>query len=170
MTIDGDGNLWFGIEGGLRKLDGTTATDYLDPSSRWRPLEVAQLVADNSGNIWFSIFTNHSEGIGKFDGENWTFYIVSSDGVSNDKVNALAVDDSGNIWCGTDFGVSRFDGAVWESFTSSDSGLVEGRIESIVIDDNGNIWFGSYAYGVSKYGLVYCGRCGGAAAYHNHII
>jgi len=122
ITIDEEGNKWFGTITGVSKFDGTTWTNYTtkDGLGSYDDLlvYVRAIAIDKEGNKWFGT----DMGVSKFDGTTWTNYTIQ-DGLISGQVRAIAIDKEGNKWFGTWNGVSKFDGTTWTNYTTK-NGLV----------------------------------------------
>ena len=144
ITIDSQGNKWFGTQGGISKFDGSTWTNYTQINGLVNN-NVFSIAIDSQGNKWFGA----AGGVSKFDGTTWTNY-TTIDGLVNNNVISIAIDVQGNKWFGTDGGVSKFNGTTWTNYTRL-NGLADNHVSSIIIDSQGNKWFGTTAFGVSKF-------------------
>ena len=146
ITIDSQGNKWFGTNGGVSKFDGAnwityTTTEGLACNT------ISSIAIDIKGNKWFGNWDCEG-GVTKFDGTNWITY-KKSDGLVSNNILSIATDEQGNVWFGTNQGVSKFDGTNWTSYTTT-NGLINNWVTSITIDSQGNKWFGTSG-GVSKF-------------------
>jgi len=140
ISIDAQGNKWFGSDIGVFEFDGTNWTNYNISNSGLAENYVRTVAIDVQGNKWFG---TDNAGISMFDGTQWTTYNTANSGLTSNHIEAMVIDGQGNKWFGTGDGVSEFDGSNWTSFLSKNS------ISAITIDGKGNIWFGGN--GVWKY-------------------
>ena len=141
IAIDGNGDKWFGTDGGVSKFDGNTWTTYTTSNSGLADNWVSAIAIDENGDKWFGT----DGGVSKFDGNTWTTYTTSNSGLGYNWISVVVIDGDGNKWFGTYGvcgGVSKFDGATWTTFTTSNSGLASNCVFSIGIDNNNNHWFG----------------------------
>jgi signal transduction histidine kinase/CheY-like chemotaxis protein/ligand-binding sensor domain-containing protein len=109
---DRDGNLWFGFEPGLTKLDraGNLRSIPLpvpESNPAFQP-RVRSLYIDASGILW----AGTTRGLYRFDPqtEKSTRYAMN-EGLPVESVVSILPDDDGNLWLGTTRGISRFDSA-----------------------------------------------------------
>jgi signal transduction histidine kinase/ligand-binding sensor domain-containing protein/ActR/RegA family two-component response regulator len=107
---DREGNLWFGTDEGLTKLDRSghlrsIALEVPESSPLQRP-QVFSLHFDDSGILW----AGGSRGLFRFDprSEKATRYAMN-EGLPVEEVSCLLPDDDGNLWLSTPRGISRFD-------------------------------------------------------------
>ena len=109
---DRDGNLWFGFEPGLTKLDraGNLRSIPLpvpESNPAFQP-RVRSLYIDASGILWVGT----TRGLFRFDPhtEKSTRYAMN-EGLPVESVVSILPDGDGNLWLGTSRGISRFDTA-----------------------------------------------------------
>ncbi len=109
---DPDGNLWFGFEPGLTKLDraGNLRSIPLpvpESNPAFQP-RVRSLHIDVSGILWVGT----TRGLFRFDPhtEKSTRYAMN-EGLPVESVVSILPDGDGNLWLGTSRGISRFDTA-----------------------------------------------------------
>lgn len=146
VSIDSNGDVWFGTQAGISKFDGNTWTtintttdpDLVDNS-------ILALLIDGNGNIW----AGTDFGVSKFDGSSWTTY-TDDDGLADNRIKFIAEGPDGKIWFGNNDGVSSFDGTTWESFTTS-NGLPFGGVNHVAFDQNGDVLLGTGLGGLYIY-------------------
>ena len=151
VSIDGQGYVWVGTDGGLSKFDGENWKTYNTANSGIPFNIVTSTVDDAQGNRWvgmapyWSGSTNVGGGLAKFDGTKWTVYNTSNSGLPNDYITSIAIDYLGNKWIGTGGGLSRFDGTNWTVYNIANSGLPNDWVNTLAIDGSGNKWIGTYS-------------------------
>jgi len=138
VTVDKNGNLWFGTNNGVSKFDGTNWTSYNTTTDTGLVDNAIKCIsADGNGNIW--VGTNM--GASKYDGTSWKKY-TEVDGLGDKRVNDISHGPDGKIWFGENDGVSVLDGSTWTTYAMAD-GLPFGGIVSSDFDSNGDVWLGS---------------------------
>ncbi|MBN2683244.1 MAG: SpoIIE family protein phosphatase [Bacteroidales bacterium] len=157
ISEDKLGNIWFGTEAGLCSYN-TNPEDSININSNHTFTHfstdqglinnvVLSIIADKSGNIWFSTYNG---GVSRFDGEAFTHFTIEH-GLSNNVVLTILEDKSGSLWFGTDGGgINKYSGETHTHFTTK-QGLSSNIIWSILEDKSGNLWFGTADNGVTKY-------------------
>lgn len=104
MSIDRDGNKWFGTwGGGASRFDGTTWKNYTTEEGLAGNIVYAVAVDPADGAIWFG--TNH--GVSRFDGQKW-MSLTSRDGLANEHVYSIAIDADRHVWLGEKGGVDEW--------------------------------------------------------------
>jgi ligand-binding sensor domain-containing protein len=136
ITIDANGNLWFGVYGGVSKYDGKKWTSY-NKTNGLVDNVVRSIAIDGEGNKWFGT----ERGVSKFDDSYWTSYDVTNGLPTSLGVYAIAIDFQDIKWFSMPgVGVSKLDGLNWTTYTKS-NGLVDDQVSEIAIDKEGNKWF-----------------------------
>ncbi len=150
LSIDKQGNKWFGTTEGLSKFNDTTWTNYTVSNSGLVNNNISCIAFDANNNKWFGTIGG---GVSKFDGSKWTTYKKTNSGLANDTIGCITFDKQGFTWFGYEFGsgVSKFDGTNWTSYTTANSGLSDNGVIAIAIDAQGNKWFGTYGGGVCEF-------------------
>jgi hypothetical protein len=148
IATDPDGSHWFGTEGGVAHLFGTTWTVYNASNSALPACRVMGIATDPDGSHWFA---TDGGGVAHFDGTNWTVYDAYNSGLPADNVYAITCDPDGSHWFGTVMGsgVAHFDGTTWTIYDESNSALPNGSVQAIAADLEGSHWFGSEFGGVA---------------------
>ena len=145
LLQDRQGNLWFGVEGGVSRYDGRQFTSFTERdglAGGW----VLALAEDQEGNLWFGT----ENGVSRYDGKEIKNF-TTADGLVNPTVTSILADRKGQLWFGTGRretgggGVSRYDGQSFTAFTMADN-----WVGSIAEDRAGNLWFGTTG-GASRY-------------------
>lgn len=152
MTLDLDGNLWFGTsteEGkgsGVTMFDGSQAYVFNSEDGLASNI-VSDIAVDNEGVKWF-VTTN---GVSTFDGSNWFSYTSENTGINSiGQFLSVTIDKENNKWFCNYYGAFKFDGTNWTVYDTSNSGLTWRAINDIAVDQDNNIWFGT-ENGVSKF-------------------
>jgi hypothetical protein len=133
---------WYGA---LKRLDGTTWTTLLPPSSDGRlpgyPRVVKDIVVSSKDDVWVAF--DDVASLFVYRGSGWEKVPAPTEG----KITALLIDSQGNLWAGHEFGLLRYDGQSWEDIVS------ETRLTTVVglaEDQGGLIWVarsdGLYVY------------------------
>jgi ligand-binding sensor domain-containing protein/signal transduction histidine kinase len=136
---DSHGTMWFGMHGGLGRLDQhgwklLTTRDGLASD------EVRAITEDRDHNLWIG---TSGGGLSRLvDGKFSNFSITN--GLPSDDVSSLLADAQGILWAGTGGGLGRFDGNRWTRITRQ-QGLASDSLSYMVEDGQGNLWIGSNA-------------------------
>ena len=96
------GEVWFGIDGGIVRLEQGVLTEYAASGST-----VFALAAGASGEFWFG---TASRGVGRLDDGRAMFF---PSGPPSNSVQGLFVDAAGVLWVSTSAGLGRYEGAAW---------------------------------------------------------
>jgi len=143
---DGDGNLWFGGEGGLECLRDGVFSNFLE-DRKLHPARTGPLYADAKGRIWFAPVSG-----GLMLLENGTIRPVHLPGLNNDVI--YSIDGRQNeIWLGRQKGgLTRITLADGEpsatTFTRAD-GLAQNSVYSVHVGKDGRVWAGTLNGGLS---------------------
>ncbi len=143
MIVDRAGNVWFGSNYGLNKLDGKSVTTWKTEQGLLSN-RVISLKEDRKGNIWFGTFEG---GLSRFDGKSISNY-TTEQGLVHNTVWNIHEDNTGAIWLATRGGLSRFDGKNFINFTT-EQGLPDNKLSIVTQDIAGNLLIGSWGGGVS---------------------
>ena len=103
-----DGSVWWGIEDGAVRYDGTIWTKYTASDGLMDGV-VMSIVQGEDGTLWFAGSHKGKSGVTRYDGKTWRIY-SEEDGLVYNRIgwsNAIAQDRSGVIWIGTNGGVTR---------------------------------------------------------------
>ncbi len=165
-AFDTRGNIWFAVNNGLFAYN-TVDGGYVSLSSEefGGGYNIRALVADLSGNIWFTSWsdvmtTYRGYGVVRYDGTECTTYTIG-DGLFGDWIQDIAVDKEGNIWVAgksasevvlyksadalkdpVTGGVSCFDGSSWKTWHPED-GIAHYDVLSVAAAPDGTIWAGT---------------------------
>ncbi|PLX05671.1 MAG: hypothetical protein C0594_06870 [Marinilabiliales bacterium] len=147
ITIDQNGNLWFGTHSnGVCRYDGKEFSNYNESNGLCYDF-VMSMVCDAGNNMWFG---TDGGGICKFDGARFR-HLTEKDGMAGNLVMAVWEDAKNNLWFGTyGNGVSKYDGQTFTNYKAKD-GLCSDLIYDIIDDKNGNLWFVSKGNGISMF-------------------
>ncbi len=109
---DRDGNLWFGFEPGLTKLDRAGNLRFIPlPVPESNPVfqpRVRSLHIDASGILW----AGTTRGLFRFDPHTGkSIRYATNEGLPVESVACAVPDGDGNLWLSTQRGISRFDTA-----------------------------------------------------------
>lgn len=147
---DKNGDLWFGIDGGIVRYDRKQFTVISEKQGLFAK-SVTSITEDSTGNLWFGTL---GAGLCKFDGKSFTYYTEKQGFAFND-IWSVEIDGTGRLWVGTDRGLSLL---VPAKDTSSKSitdyavysfGLEDGlkstdfNLNSVCIDNDNRIWWGT---------------------------
>lgn len=150
ITIDKQGNKFFGTRKGISKFDGINWINYTvaNTDSGIANDFIYCIVTDSSDNKWVGYASEDIYGtaLSKFDGKKWTKYKKSYT-----IFNSMAIDDKERLWYGTIIGLFVFDGVNWKTYDTSNCPLRNNQILGIASDKIGNIWIGSFKSGVLKF-------------------
>jgi ligand-binding sensor domain-containing protein len=164
--LAGDGNLWFGSNGGgVYRYNGSSFENYTEDVGLCNN-QVYSIIEDKDSNIWFGT----QNGLCRYDGKTFTHIPIpfgDTTGVFLDKVypiispnavHSLAQDKKGNIWIGTAGGGAycyrnnKFNSYLSAIGKKQEDSLYHNWIPSITEDTNGILWFASMTHGgVSRY-------------------
>ncbi len=136
ISIDKQGNYWFGTNSGLNKFDGTKWQTW--SHSNGLP-NVYVTAFDSSENLWLGTI---GYGLDEYNGTSFTTYTTSNNLASNN-VFTIAFDNKGNKWIGTDNGISEFGKVGWHNYNVINDGLISNSITKILIDSYNNAWCGT---------------------------
>ena len=180
ISVDSQGVVWFGTEGGVSRFDGTNWTSWDHDDGLGGPNPDALPFSRNTGlgtrsrhdlgilnegkatynpGYIFSILADHEDtiwagtwggGVTRYRDGSWT-NLMEKDGLAGNIVYAIAQDASGNYWFGTNKGLSRFDGSSWHSWNVH-NGLPNNDVYAIATEADGDIWIGTLG-GVTRLGL-----------------
>jgi hypothetical protein len=105
-----------------------------DERYSWAPRQVAAVVYDSKGRLWFGA----ENGVGVLDGEEWSLY-TGAEGLPWNRFTCAATGEDGAVWFGTDHGAIRFDGTVW-NYRAGRNWLLDDHVTGIVVEDDGSAW------------------------------
>ena len=144
---DRNGNLWFGVTGGLVKYDSKNKA-YTFYSCRQddkinSEVQIISIQEDQQGKLWLGSINN---GLLGFDPEKGVFENYMSEPqdentISSDKVFSVLCDKPGVLWLGTNRGLNRLDlkNKSFKSYQVAE-GLINNVVYALLKDKKGNIW------------------------------
>jgi len=145
IAADSSGDLWFGTETGISRLNANAEWD----TSISRPNQFGQLqrvqavFVDRQNNKWFgtsdSIYT-----FPQINPKRQLVSVVPSCAQFSPPIYSMTSDVENNLWFGTLAGALRLDASrtIWRCATGSAD--LDGKdISAMAADEDGNIWFGS---------------------------
>ena len=171
MLEDGEGNLWFGTEGGVHcrgPVANSARSDSSEgTSSDFVPFTEADgltlggvrcILEDREGHLWFGSWEEgvsrhdpaaaRSVGPGEMRAASVSFAEV--DGLARDRVTCASEDRKGHLWFGTyGRGVRLYDGLVFQNLLRRD-GLAHNTVQDVFQDRDGDIWIATEG-GVTRY-------------------
>ncbi|MCP4158076.1 MAG: hypothetical protein GY757_60795 [bacterium] len=128
-----DGAVWVGNAKGI---DRFSSGKFSAPFNA-EILEVANILEDRKGNLWFS----SERGLYMSDGKNLSL-LTTREGLPGNVIRALFEDGKGRIWIGTEEGVSCFHKGSFTNY-STRNGLPQNVCNVILEDEGQNLWFGT---------------------------
>lgn len=139
ITIDSQGQIWVGGQGGISIYDGESWRPYPEEGGL-EGMMVRGIAGDTKGNHWFAVNDPSAEGsrIIGYDGEGW----APSDPFQTHRFVMtwpMVVDDEETLWIGMTWGVVRGVGKSQRIYTEED-GLPSNQVNDIWIDEEGRVW------------------------------
>lgn len=146
ILVDRMGTIWVGTHGGVFRYD-PIADGKGEPSfslfQELPPLNVAGIMEDRSGNIWFA---SSNKGVFRYNpsaslkaGGKTTTNIGEKEGWGDNYAGGMAQDQTGNMWFITKNGICKYDGKTFTEYTPKD-GLGGTEFWGIYIEQSGIIW------------------------------
>ncbi|MEO9485523.1 MAG: two-component regulator propeller domain-containing protein [Ekhidna sp.] len=130
---DGDGNLWIGGLGFLRKVSNTESITYAIVDDIGLDGRVIfSVFQDENQNIW----TSAPGGAAVYKNQSWKTYQVK-DGLKHHVVHDVCQDKNNNMWFATRKGGVNILGKSWEYK------LLDKNSRKLLKDDNDQIWVGA---------------------------
>ena len=111
MTEDQDGNMWFGVNDGVRFYNGLTWTTYTSDHGLV-DAPVVRLCSTRDG----SVYAGTEAGISRFKDGAWTRVLPSEADQLWDVADLMAGSD-GSLWAGTRWGVLHIKEEAWTFYT-----------------------------------------------------
>ncbi len=138
ILVDKSGTIWVGTHGGVFRYD--PAADSIGAPSfslfqQLPPINVAGIMEDKSGNIWFA---SSDKGIFRYDLKTIT-NIAEKEGLGENYAGGMAQDKDGNMWFTMKNGICKYDGKTLTEYTPKD-GLGGTEFWGIYIEQSGIIW------------------------------
>ncbi|WP_421798243.1 ligand-binding sensor domain-containing protein [Haliscomenobacter sp.] len=146
ILVDRMGTIWVGTHGGVFRYD-PIADSKGEPSfslfPELPPLNVAGIMEDRSGNIWFA---SSNKGVFRYNpsasltaGGKTITNIGEKEGWGDNYAGGIAQDQAGNMWFITKNGICKYDGKTLTEYTPKD-GLGGTEFWGIYIEQSGIIW------------------------------
>ena len=143
FCLDGQGNLWVGLEDGLARYRAGRFTYWTNAHGVPKGA-ILGLYADRAGRLWVGSALG---GLGRIDdpgAETLRFKTYTkADGIAGNSVRCVIEDEWGRIYFGAGGGVDRLDPATGriKHYTTGDS-LANGYVNAAFRDRQGYLWFG----------------------------
>lgn len=142
---DKAGTVWVGTAGGVFRYNpsaDSTGGKCFSLFHLLPPINVKDIMEDNTGNIWFA---SQDNGVFRYDGKAIK-NITGKEGLGDNYAGGMAQDKMGNFWFTMKGGICRYDGktlptgqASFTEFTAKD-GLGGSEVWGIYIEKSGIIW------------------------------
>jgi ligand-binding sensor domain-containing protein len=146
ILVDKSGTIWVGTHGGVFRYDPSADSKGDQCFSLFQqlpPINVAGIMEDKSGNIWFASFEN---GVFRYDpsasfitGGKTITNIAAKEGLGGNYAGGMAQDKDGNMWFTMKNGICKYDGKTLTEYTAKD-GLGGTEFWGIYIEQSGIIW------------------------------
>lgn len=138
ILVDKSGTIWVGTHSGVYRYDPSADSNGGQSFSLFQqlpPINVAGIMDDNSGNIWFA---SSGKGVFRYDGKS-IINIAEKDGLGENYAGGMAQDNAGNMWFTMKNGICKYDGKTITGYTAKD-GIGGTEIWGIIIEQSGIIW------------------------------
>ncbi len=138
ILVDKSGTIWVGTHGGVFRYDpsaDSTGGQSFSLFTQLPPIDVAGIMEDKSGNIWFA---TSDKGVFRYDGKT-IINIAEKEGLGNNVAGGMAQDKAGNMWFTMKNGICKYDGTTFTEYTAKD-GLGGTELWGIYIEESGMIW------------------------------
>jgi ligand-binding sensor domain-containing protein len=138
IVVDKKGTIWVGTHGGVYQYDelaDNIGNQCFSQSSLLPPIDVAGIMEDKDGNIWFASF---DQGVFRYDGKAIVNF-NEIEGLGENYAGGIAQDKSGNMWFTMKNGICKFDGKTFTKYTSQD-GLGGTEFWGVIIEQSGIVW------------------------------
>jgi ligand-binding sensor domain-containing protein len=138
ILIDKSGNIWVGTQGGVFRYNpsaDSTGGKCFSLFTLLPVINVAGIMEDNTGNIWFA---SQDKGVFRFDGKA-ILNISEKAGLGNNSAGGMVQDKTGNFWFTMKGGICRYDGKTFAEFTTKD-GIGGSEVWGIYGEKSGIIW------------------------------
>jgi ligand-binding sensor domain-containing protein len=146
ILVDKSGTIWVGTHGGVFRYDpsaDSTGGKSFSLFKQLPPINVAGIMEDKNGNIWFASSEN---GVFRYDpsaslmaGGNSITNIAEKKGLGENYAGGMAQDKTGNMWFTMKNGICKYDGKTFTEYTAKD-GLKGNEFWGIYIEQSGIIW------------------------------
>lgn len=138
ILVDRLGTIWVGTHGGVYQYDAAAdrkGGQCFSLFSLLPPINVAGIMEDSNGNIWFA---SADKGVFRYDGKT-IINFNDKEGLGENYAGGMAQDKMGNIWFTMKRGICKFDGKTFTEYTSKD-GLGGTEFWGLIIERSGIIW------------------------------
>jgi ligand-binding sensor domain-containing protein len=138
ILVDKSGTVWVGTHGGVFRYDQSADSKGKQSFSlfdKLGPINVAGIMEDKSGNIWFA---SSEKGVFHYDGKT-IINIAEKNGLGDNYAGGIAQDKVGNMWFTMKNGICKYDGKILTEYTAKD-GLGGTEFWGIYIEQSGIIW------------------------------
>jgi ligand-binding sensor domain-containing protein len=141
ILVDKSGTVWVGTHGGVYRYDpladskGEQCFSLFPLFPFLTPINVAGIMEDNNGNIWFA---SSDKGVFRYDGKV-TVNFNEKEGLGENYAGGIAQDKAGNMWFTMKNGICKYDGKTFTEYTPKD-GLGGTEFWGIIIEQSGIIW------------------------------
>jgi ligand-binding sensor domain-containing protein len=138
ILIDKSGIIWIGTSGGVFRYNPSADSAGGKCFSLFTllpPISVADILEDNTGNIWFA---SQDKGVFRYDGKVIS-NLSEKAGLGNNVAGGIIQDKVGNYWFTMKGGICRYDGKTFTEFTTKD-GLGGSEVWGIYLEKSGIIW------------------------------
>lgn len=138
ILVDRKGTIWVGTHGGVYRYDpiaDSAGTKCFSLFSQLPNIDIADIMEDNSGNIWFA---SADKGVFRYDG-NTIINLADKESLGQNYAGGMAQDNDGNMWFTMKNGICKYDGKNFTEYTSKD-GLGGTEFWGILIEKSGIIW------------------------------
>lgn len=105
-----------------------------DSKYSWALRNVAAVVVDSNGNLWFGA----EQGVGRFDGKSWKLY-SGKEGLPYNNFTCATAGSNGIVWFGTKRGAIRVDNDYFY-YRFSRRWLPNDYVNDIEVDSKGTTW------------------------------
>jgi ligand-binding sensor domain-containing protein len=138
ILVDKSGIIWVGTHGGVYQYDASIdrkGGQCFSLFSLLPPMNVAGIMEDKDGNIWFA---SSNKGVFRYDGKTIVNF-NEKENLSQNYAGGMAQDKIGNMWFTMKKGICKFDGTTFTEYTTKD-GLGGTEFWGIIIEQSGIIW------------------------------
>lgn len=138
ILVDRSGTIWVGTHRGVFRYNPSADSKGEQSFSLFSALSeinVAGILEDKSGNIWFASSQN---GVFRYDGKTIT-HIAEKEVLGENYAGGIAQDKAGNMWFTMKNGICKYDGKTFTEYTAKD-GLGGTEFWGLYIEESGIIW------------------------------
>jgi len=132
LTRDREGNLWAGVSGEIKRLEGQTWTAFSFTQTGLLG-SLTTILGSGKGGIWVGT----DQGFAYFDGSNF-------EPKGEMSTTSFVEDRKGNLWRGSDVGLYLYDstGSIVDIFTAQ-NGLISSKVRALSLDREGKVMAGT---------------------------